>query len=37
MLDSGDITDEIRANILKSVQRSKARSILIIHGTNTMT
>ena len=37
MLDSGDITDDIRANILKSVQVAKARSILILHGTNTMT
>ncbi len=34
--DSLDINDDIRAEILKTVEESKANKIVIIHGTSTM-
>ncbi len=36
MLDSKEITQEIRETLVKAIQRSTAQKILIVHGTDTM-
>jgi L-asparaginase len=36
MLDSGDITDKIRSDIINLIENSPSSKILITHGTNTM-
>ncbi|MCB9982788.1 MAG: asparaginase [Rhodospirillales bacterium] len=37
MLDSGDITDEIRQKIVQTIKDSALQKVIITHGTNTMT
>jgi len=37
MLDSNNITDEIRDKIIASIKGAKAQGVIITHGTNTMT
>lgn len=37
MLDSSDITDDIRSKILTAIIKTKAKQVVIAHGTNTMT
>ncbi len=37
LLDSSDITDEIRSKIVKEIIAVSAKKIIITHGTNTMT
>ena len=36
MLDSSDITNDIRDQICERIQKSAAQNIIISHGTNTM-
>ncbi len=36
MLDSGEITDKLRAQLVQSISNTDAQSIIITHGTNTM-
>lgn len=36
MLDSGDITDDIRERILNAIQNAKTTRVIVTHGTNTM-
>ncbi len=36
MLDSRELTDEIREQIIQAIQTSKSKKILITHGTDTM-
>jgi len=37
MLDSGEITEVWRGLILRAIQNTQARRIVVVHGTNTMT
>ncbi len=37
LLDSNDITEEIREKILTSIKNSKSEKIIIVHGTSAMT
>ena len=36
MVDSSEITDSIRAEIISKIENSSANKIIILHGTNTM-
>jgi L-asparaginase len=36
MLDSNDITDKIRSQILDEIKKSKSENIIVTHGTDTM-